>query len=204
MASVFDDSENQGRVSRGNVDEISLRLLQIPQGHHYIILYPDLVSLRNLYSNFVRAQLEKDTKAIILIFPYYETSEKVREVLGLKGINVKEREKRGDLIIVDVLKAVTDSDQKTLNMERLTNFINQVYDVNKDKEIIVVIDMSVFHQLNVQSLKLLESESYLRKIFETRKWKGLCLYNERDLETMLTENHANELISCHQGSVIVN
>jgi hypothetical protein len=89
-------------------------------------------------------------------------------------------------------------------MERLTNFISQVYDVNKDKKIIVVIDMSVFHQLNVQSLALLESESYLRKIFETRKWKGVCLYNERDLESMFTENHANELISCHQGSVIVN
>lgn len=146
---------------------------------------------------------DEDSESTILFLPYYETSDKVREVLVPTGINVKAHEKRGSLIIVDVMKALTSPDTKAPNIERLPNFISQVYDANHDKTLIVIADMSGFHHLKM-SLELLDYEGNLHKTLERVRWKGLCLYNERDVETMLTEEHVNQLLSCHKDSVILN
>lgn len=205
MDSMFYDPRNQDRFNpRDRVDEISDRLLQVPIGHHRIILYPDLARLRIVYSNYIEAQLEdEDPTATILFLPYYETSDKVREVLVPTGINVKAHEKRGSLILVDVMKALASPGTKVPNLERLPNFISQVYDANHDKTLILIADMSVFHNLKM-SLELLDYEGNLHQTLETVRWKGLCLYNERDIETMLTEEHATRLLSYHKESVILN
>ena len=91
MDPMFHDPGNQERVNpRDYVDEISNRLLQVPIGHDSIILYPDLARLRIVYSNYVKAQLQsEDPTVIILVLPYYETSDSVREVLIQTGIDVK-------------------------------------------------------------------------------------------------------------------
>jgi MEDS: MEthanogen/methylotroph, DcmR Sensory domain len=201
---MFYDSGNHDKNSpRNHRDEVSDRLLRVPLGHHCIVLYPNLETVRNIYSKYVRAQIEEDPDAIILLLPYYETTESVRDVLNSKGINVRERERQGSLIIVDVVKAVTNPDVQSPATERFLGFIRQVHDLNKDKRIVVVIDMSVFHQLK-KSSELLEYERNLHKTLLTEGWKEICLYNERDLESMFTEDeHANELLSYHKDRVII-
>jgi hypothetical protein len=113
MDSMFHDPGNQERVNpRDSVDEISNRLLQVPIGHHSIILYPDLARLRIVYSNYVKAQLQSEDPTVIILFlPYYETSDSVREVLIQTGIDVKSFEKRGSLVIVDVMKALASQNK---------------------------------------------------------------------------------------------
>lgn len=134
----------------------------------------------------------EDPPAIILFLPYYETSDNVRKVLKPTGIDVKAHEKRGSLIIVDVMKALSSPDTKAPNLERLQNFVRQVSDANHDKILVVITDMSISHHLKM-SLELLDYEGNLHKTLGTIRWKGLCLYNERDVETMLTEELANKL-----------
>lgn len=205
MDSMFHGPVNQERINRSDhVDEISNRLLQFPLVHYSIILYPDLAKLRIVYSNYIKAQLHhEDPTAIILFLPYYETSDNVREVLKPTGINVKAHEKRGSFIIVDVMKALSSPDTKAPNLERLQNFVRQVSDANHDKILVVITDMSVSHHLKM-SLELLDQDGNLYKTLGTITWKGLCLYNERDVETMLTEEHANKLLSYRKDSVILN
>ena len=81
------------------------------------MVFPDLMTLRGVYSHYTKMQLE-DSNEIVLILPYYETTGMVRLNLsgetiynengnnpyGYSGIDVNKYEKEGSLIIMDSLK----------------------------------------------------------------------------------------------------
>ena len=51
---------------------------QAEYGAHYIIIYPDLFTLRELYSNYIKKQIEENNE-MILINPFYETPDSVNK-----------------------------------------------------------------------------------------------------------------------------
>ena len=55
-------------------------------GVHYLVVYPDMITLRRIYSYYTKMQLE-DNNEIVLIVPYYETTEMVRSVLSGENKN---------------------------------------------------------------------------------------------------------------------
>src|ERR687883_159084 len=89
------------------VDDALEQINQAGYGAHYMLIYPDLDTLRELYSNYIHNQIE-DNNEIILINPFYETTDSVRQVLSEKynhGVNdISRYEKEGALIIADSLK----------------------------------------------------------------------------------------------------
>jgi hypothetical protein len=71
-----------------------------------VIIYDDLLTLREFYSYYIKIQIE-EKKEIVLINPFYETTDSVRETLssGYKAIDVKKyEEKEEKLVIGDSLK----------------------------------------------------------------------------------------------------
>jgi hypothetical protein len=84
-------------------DEISDRLLHVPPGHHYLILYPNIETMRKVYASYVKKQLEEQPDSVVLFLSYYDTTDQVRRVLSSKGIHVKEHEKNGTMIILDII-----------------------------------------------------------------------------------------------------
>jgi hypothetical protein len=56
-----------------HVDEALEQTSQSEYGAHYTIIYPNLDTLRELYSNYIHKQIEKN-KEIVLINPFYETT----------------------------------------------------------------------------------------------------------------------------------
>ncbi len=58
---------------------------QAGHGAHYMIIYPNLDTLRDLYSNYIGKQIE-DNNEVVLINPFYETADSVRQVLSKKII----------------------------------------------------------------------------------------------------------------------
>lgn len=87
-------------------------------GTHCLMVYPDLVTLRAIYSQYTKIQLECNNE-IVLILPYYETPDTVRLVLSgrnsyddnsntnpfeYSGVDVSKYEKEGSLMIIDSLK----------------------------------------------------------------------------------------------------
>jgi hypothetical protein len=71
-----------------------------------VIIYDDLLTLREFYSYYIKIQIE-EKKEIVLINPFYETTDSVRETLssGHKAIDVKKYEgKEKKLVISDSLK----------------------------------------------------------------------------------------------------
>src|ERR687885_1180777 len=87
----------------GALDQIN----QAEYGAHYMIIYPDLDALRDLYSEYIHKQI-KENNEIVLLNPFYETTDSVRQILSEKyndGIDsISKYEKEESLLIADSLK----------------------------------------------------------------------------------------------------
>ena len=68
-------------------------------GVHYLVIYPNMITLRRIYSYHAKMQLE-DNNEIVLILPYYETTEMVRSVLS------GENDKNTYLLFIDGIQAL--------------------------------------------------------------------------------------------------
>ena len=98
MNALVDDGNNSTSPysnKRLNEDEISDQLLHVPTGHHYLILYPDIETMRKVYASYIKKQLEEQPDSVVLFLSYYDTTDSVRSVLSSKGVPVKEHEKNG-------------------------------------------------------------------------------------------------------------
>jgi hypothetical protein len=183
-------------------DEILQRILRVPVGHHYFITYSDRKKVRRIYAAYIKKQIEEHPDSIVLVFPYYDNTNAVRGELTSEGLNTVELEMSGALIIVDITKIVKSQYFQVPEVERLSEFIKQVEDKNKNKTVFVVADMSVFHHLK-KSKELLEYEKKLHQdLAEPKNRKELCLYHVRDLKAMFSETEAAELESYHEGKII--
>ena len=82
------------------VDDALEQINQAEYGAHYIIIYPDLDTLRKLYSNYIHNQIEESNE-IVLINPFYETTDSVRQLFSRynNGMNVPKYEEEKMLII---------------------------------------------------------------------------------------------------------
>ena len=59
---------------------------------HHIIIYPNIFTLRELYSNYTIKQIEENNE-VVLIYPFYETIDSVRQIIYKSGLNVSKYEK---------------------------------------------------------------------------------------------------------------
>jgi len=199
--STYFDSEDEKGNKWAREEEISSSLVSVPIGHHYLILYSSLKVMRKVYSKYIKVQIENAPNSVIALLPYYDSTDKVRELLESMGINVKENERRGTLIIVDIEDVITNPYFKGPDIERLRQFTKELENKHNDKTIFVVADMSVFHHIKKTS-ELLEYERTLHKDLKVEKWKELCFYNERDFDIMFTKLQAEELLGYHKDRVI--
>jgi hypothetical protein len=79
-----------------------------------VIIYEDLMTLREFYSYYIQIQIE-EKKEMVLINPFYETTDTLRETLatGYKPIDVKKYEKiEKRLVIGDSLKKYLGQKEK--------------------------------------------------------------------------------------------
>ena len=100
-------------------DEISDLLLHVPTGHHYLILYSNIETMRKVYASYVKKQLDEQPNSVILFLPYYDIADNVRSILSSKGIHVKKREKEGSMIILDIMKVIQSSLFEVPDIEKL-------------------------------------------------------------------------------------
>jgi hypothetical protein len=182
-------------------DEILQRLLHVPVSHHCLIIYSDLKKIRSIYAAYIKRQIEEQPDSITLLFPYYDDTKTVREALNSEGLDATKLERTGALVTVDIAKVLETQYFDVPGIERLGAFVKQVEEKNKNKTLFVIADKSVFHHLR-KSKELLEYEKNLHQDLKTENRKELCLYHERDLESMFSESEAAELESYHNGKVI--
>ena len=177
-------SKEEKRVFSSDAVETSQELHESEFGAHFLVVYPDLVTFRETYSQYVKEAM-KDNE-IVIILPFYETVNDVRRIMsedGL-GISVRRYEKEQSLLIMDSLKAYSGL------RSNLIPFLNQTVEYAKKsgKDGVTVIgDMgSFFYSQNTNS-NLLQYEMTLPRVFEDMNLKGFCFYHRRDFNGRLTE-----------------
>jgi hypothetical protein len=175
-------------------------------GVHYLVVYPDMITLRRIYSYYTKMQLE-DNNEIVLIVPYYETTEMVRSVLSGENknnqgniIDVRKYEKQGSLVIIDSVKAYFRSDIDLMSF--LARLAKQAQFSGKNG-ISVIADLASFYYNN-QSDKLIEYEMSLPTKYDNNmKLKGFCFYHQEDFDRRLTEQQKQMLLEHHGKNLMV-
>lgn len=178
------------------------QLFHLPTGHHYLILYSSIESMRKVYARYIKRQMGEQPDSVVLFLSYYDTTENIRTILQSKGIQVKEHEKTGSIIILDIVKVLDNPFFEIPDIERVRELTRKLENQFKDKTIFVIADMSVFHHLNKTS-ELLEYEKNLHKDIKIERWKELCMYHKGDFQTMFTDKEANQLKEYHKDRIII-
>ena len=182
------------RVFSSDAVETSQELHESEFGAHFLVVYPDLVTFRETYSQYVKEAM-KDNE-IVIILPFYETVNDVRRIMsedGL-GISVRRYEKEQSLLIMDSLKAYFGL------KSGLIPFLNQTvqYAKKSGKDGVTVIgDMGSFFYSQNANGNLLQHEMTLPEVFEDMNLKGFCFYHRRDFNGRLTEQEKKALLDHH-------
>ena len=188
-------------IRQGKIEDILNELTKTDLGAHYLIIYPDLVTLRELYSHYVKTALY-DKNEIVIVLPFYETADTVRKILTEDGTNIDVRkyEREQSLVIIDSLKGYFGS------QEGLMPFVRQTVDYAKTagkSGVVVFADLGSFFYYGTTEGLILEYEKSLPLIYDGMNLKGFCLYHEKDFSARLTGHQQNELWKHHGKSLIV-
>ena len=220
---------SQPKRLRGQSSEGLASLKEAPTGTHCLMVYPDLMTLRGMYSHYAKTQL-KDNNEIVLILPYYETTDMVRLTLSGRnvysgntdypfeyfGIDVNKYEKEGALIIMDSLKGYFPSGDQSgfrdnydkyrgdLDFLSYLGILLKQAERQKKNGVTVLSDIGSFHHYNNRhgNLKLIEYECSLPKKFE-KNLKGFCLYHQKDFQNKFSQEQQAELLNCHSRDIMV-
>jgi hypothetical protein len=196
-----------GNPISGNSDDLLKQLRQAEFGAHYIIVYHNMMTLRQIYSGYIKAQIEDDNE-IVLMLPYYETTEMVRSILSgendnSKGgsiIDVRKYEKEGSLMIIDSVKAYFGSNTDLMSfVEKLAKEAQS----SGKSGISVIADLASFYYYN-QVDKLIEYEMSLpTKYDDQMKLKGFCFYHQEDFDKRLSKEQRQKLLEHHGKNLMV-
>jgi MEDS: MEthanogen/methylotroph, DcmR Sensory domain len=181
-------------------------MLQADYGSHYIIVYPNLSTLRRVYSNYSKMQLENKND-IVLLLPFYETTESVRKILSggfhdaISSLDVGKNEKDGSLVIVDSKKAYFGS--KTI--VDIKTFVGMLIEHAKHSQktgVCVIADMGAFFYFN-KIQELVKYEITLPPKFDLNL-KAFCCYHESDFSNYLIREQDHNLLHHHGKAIIMN
>jgi hypothetical protein len=172
---------NRAQITfQGYAEEISKDLRESEIGSHLLIEYPDLPTLREMYSYYIKSTVHDDNE-IVVILPFYETTDNVRRILSEDSacIDVRKYEKEQRLLIMDSLRGYFGS------ADGLMPFVKQTVDFAKTSgrdNVSVIGDMGSFFYYEKKD-DLIGWEMELPRKFDMNL-KGLCLYHERDFSRL--------------------
>ncbi len=156
---------------------------------HNILVYPDLPSFRQIYSECTRQAL--DNNEIVFLATTYDPFDRIEDALRSKQISVEDEKKNGNLIIVDAFRAYQ------IDMNGAMNFAKDlVMRAAQDgkKGVFNLSDMGSFF-LSERIDRLLEYEQNLPRKMDL-KFKGICSYH-RDNFGMLSEEQQRAVLLSH-------
>ena len=144
---------------------------------------------------------------IVLILPYYETTEMVRSVLSGENknnqgsiIDVRKYEKQGSLIIIDSVKAYFGSDTDLMSF--LARLVKQAQSSGKNG-VSVISDLASFYYYDGID-KLIEHEMSLpTKYDDEMKLKGFCFYHQEDFDKRFSKEQKQKLFEHHGKNLMV-
>jgi hypothetical protein len=187
------DCMRQDLLEYHYVNKAVNQIIQAEYHSHYLIVYPDLTTLREMYSQYIQRQI-KNNNEIILINPFYETTDSVRQILSKSGVNLSKYEKEKGLVIIDSLKEYFGSQPDILFKRNLVNYAKQ----NGKKGLSIIGDIGAYTHRSKHN-ELVDYELSLPTKFDV-DMKGFCLYHQKDFDKF-SGMQKQQLIT-HHGKAI--
>jgi hypothetical protein len=161
-----------------------------------MIIYPDLDTLRDLYSNYAHKQIQENN-GIVLINPFYETTDSVRQVLSEKfndGIsNISKYEKEESLMIADALEEYLGDQPLIYHKKSLASYA----EMGKNG-VSVLADLGAYSHRSKHD-DLVNYELSLPTKYDVQM-KGFCLYHQKDFDKF-SEEQKQKLIEHHDKAL---
>jgi hypothetical protein len=184
-------------VIYGNTKNIVEQLRQADYGAHYIIVYPDITTLREIYSNYIKYQIE-DKKEIVLVLSYYETVDNLRNFLSPTdeiSSDLERYEREGSLIIIDSVKGFFDFDHPSY----VKNLLKQAESLGKSGISVIADAGAFYHYSKIE--ELVKHELSMPSKFDMNL-KRFCVFHKQDFDRLtevkkqkLLEHHGKDLIA---------
>jgi MEDS: MEthanogen/methylotroph, DcmR Sensory domain len=175
-----------------HVDVALEQIIHARYGAHYMLIYPDMTVLRELYSNYVHKQI-KENNEIVLLNPFYETPESVRQVLSEKydhGMDdISKFEKEESLLIADALEEYLGNQPLIYVKKSLENYAKM-----GKNGVSVLADLGAYPHKSMYN-DLVDYELSLPTKYNVQM-KGFCLYHQKDFDK-LSEAQQQKLIEHH-------
>ena len=192
----LDQKQINSRNGSSSISSIIEDIRRSDFQEHNILIYPDLPSFRQIYSECTKQAL--DNNEIVFLATTYDSFDRIEDALRSKQISVEYEKKNGNLIIVDAFRAYQ------IDMNGAMNFAKDLIKrATKDgKEgVFNLSDMGSFF-LSERIDRLIEYEQNVPKKMDF-KFKAICSYH-RDTFGMLTEEQQRALLLSHNTVIGVN
>jgi hypothetical protein len=188
-------------VFRGQAVEVSQELKKSSFGAHFLVIYPDLSTLREMYSHYVKSALSEERNEIVLVLPFLETVDNVRRILSENSANIDVRkyEKEQSLMIMDSLKSYFGLQNGLIPFVRQTI---EYANTSGKSGLSVLADMGSFFYYDKKD-DLMEYEIALPLNYKNMNLKGFCVYHEKDFDRRLTDKERQVLIEEHGKTLIL-
>jgi DcmR-like sensory protein len=159
-------------------------------GVHCMIIYPDLNTLRMLYPQYIRKQIEGNNE-IVLVNPFYETAASTRLLISQANPNmdVPKREREKSLIVIDSLEEYFGERVDMPYKKKLASYAEKTGRTG----ISILGDIGAYLYKSKHK-DLVDYESSLPLKFDV-PMKGFCLYHLKDFEQKqkLIQHHSKTL-----------
>ena len=181
---------------------------ELRDGENGIIIYPNLQTLRQIYSKFVKDQLAnendnddgiiKDTQQqqpkprIIFIATFYETVDSVKHYLSAIGVqNIQSHIDNGSLVIVDAFNTYYPDIE---GMKKLVASLSERARKEGRAGVTAIVDMGYFFLFggDGRATELINYEASLSPKTEGGNVKGISCYHGGNYDT-LKDNQKKEL-----------
>ncbi len=188
-------------IKNVHAEDAASKLSKEEYGIHCMIIYPDLTTLREFYSNYIKKQIEENNE-IVLFTPFYETTDSVRQILseGHSAIeNVPKYEKENFLIIIDALiKYFTQKDEGDETDWSFKERMVKHAKIKGKRGFSILGDMGAFNYKG-KIKELVDYELSLPTKYDI-DLRGFCLYHQKDLDRFV-EGQQQKLVE-HHGMVM--
>ena len=178
-----------------HVENASNTISESDYGIHTLVVYEDLVMLREFYSQYVKKGIEERNE-VIQLAPFYETEDSVRKTLseGHIPIDIEKWEKaEKSLIIVDSLKKYTGNVSSDSDYNYNKNLVE--YAKAKGKSgVSIIADKGTFpfkHRID----DLVNFELSLPSKYDI-DLKRICVYHQKDFNR-LSDEQKQKLVNHH-------
>lgn len=188
---------NREKLVDANIESIIQLLCDCQYGEHDIIIYPGLISFREIYARLTKARI-RDCNDKVILLPHYETAKSVEQALMELDVKAKEEIDRGSLEVIDSYHAFFDPEQSFLQV--VSAALNDAARIGKSGAIVIADMGSFYHRQAIE--RLIAHECKIPSRNAGNRSTIFCCYNHRDFEK-LTKSQEEKICENHYRNLFV-